>query len=175
MTEGAGPGATGDGDGRRDFDFLFGSWRVLNRRLASVLLRRDCTDWVEFESTAETRPILDDLGNIDDYRAPAFPAGRALAAVTVRLFDPTTRLWRIWSASTNRPGQIDPPVVGRFTNGRGQFFCAQELHGELIRVRFEWRDITSMSARWEQAFSYDQGGSWETNWTMDLTRSEASG
>ncbi len=28
------------------------------------------------------------------------------------------------------------------------------------------------TARWEQAFSTDGGATWETNWTMDMTRIE---
>ena len=44
------------------------------------------------------------------------------------------------------------------------------LEGRPIRVRFLWSRITDTSARWEQAFSLDGGGSWETNWIMDFTR-----
>ena len=30
--------------------------------------------------------------------------------------------------------------------------------------------VNTPSPRWEQAFSLDEGNSWETNWTMDFTR-----
>jgi hypothetical protein len=29
-----------------------------------------------------------------------------------------------------------------------------------------------MTLRWEQAFSLDDGQTWETNWTADFTRSQ---
>jgi hypothetical protein len=39
-----------------------------------------------------------------------------------------------------------------------------------VLVRFRWTDITSGSARWEQAFSAGGGEAWLDNWYMDATR-----
>ena len=44
------------------------------------------------------------------------------------------------------------------------------LGGRALRVRYEWKDITPSSARWEQSFSFDEGRSFETNWIAELTR-----
>ena len=68
-----------------------------------------------------------------------------------------------------------PPVHGTFEQGVGEFFGADEHNGQPVQVRFRWSDITADSARWEQAFSEDGGGVWETNWVMDFTRDSEAG
>src|SRR3954464_12522270 len=106
-------------DGRHDFDFLFGRWRGHHRKLADMTDRAG-TEWVEFEGDQEARPILQGLGNFDTVVAPR-PGGDVFEGVSLRLFDPETRLWRICWSSTARPGHLDAPVEGRFSGGRGVF------------------------------------------------------
>jgi hypothetical protein len=51
---------------------------------------------VQFEATGQAHPILGGLGHIDSFSAAAVPpSGRPLEAITLRLFDPAARLWRI--------------------------------------------------------------------------------
>lgn len=154
-------------DGRHDFDFLFGRWTIHNRKLANTL-RPGSTDWIEFTAEGEARPILAGLGNIDSFIATDRPGG-GYEGMTLRLFDPQTDLWRIWWASTATPGRLHPPMEGRFVDGHGIFFCDDVLEGRPIQVRFDWTP-GAQSARWEQAFSYDGGRTWETNWIMSFTR-----
>jgi hypothetical protein len=144
--------------------FLPGRWRVANRKLADTL-DPSCTDWQEFEATSEARPILGGSGNVDQFRTDGYEG------FSLRLFDPDDDVWRIWWSLTERPGRLDPPVEGRFTDdGNGRFECDDVLEGTPIRMRFDWSDISDTSARWEQAFSFDDGASWKTNWIMLLTR-----
>ncbi|MEU4326589.1 hypothetical protein [Nonomuraea dietziae] len=150
-------------DGRHDFDFIFGDWRVRNRKLVDVT-DPACSEWVEFEATAHAEPILGGLGHIDRLHADTFEG------FTLRQFDPEAGVWRIWWASTRQPGQLDPPVEGAWRDGRGEFVCDDVLGGLPVKVRFEWTRPTPETARWEQSFSYDEGASWRTNWTMDLSR-----
>jgi len=42
--------------------------------------------------------------------------------------------------------------------------------GQPLHVRFTWDEITVDTARWQQAFSFDGGKTWETNWVMEFTR-----
>ena len=73
-----------------------------------------------------------------------------------------------------RPGKVFPPMVGRFSGDLGEFFGDEEVDGRPVRCRFYWyRDAES--PRWEQAFSDDDGKTWETNWIMTFTRDTDTG
>ena len=157
------------GDGREDFDFLFGTWRVAARRLTDVL-DPACAAWHEFPLTAEARPVLAGLGNQDSYHGESGPGGRPFDGMTLRLFDPRTRVWRIWWGSTSNPGHLDPPMQGRFANGRGDFHGRDRLGGHDIDVHFRWHVDGPDAASWAQSFSFDGGRSWTENFTMDFRR-----
>jgi hypothetical protein len=158
-------------DGRHDFDFLLGRWRVINQKLAKPLVR-DNSDWLEFESTTTVRSILGGLGNIEQVLAPDFPGRPGFEGMTLRLFDPDSRQWRIWWASTARPGVLEIPMVGQFIADHGIFYCDDIVDGVELKVRFDWTVLSDRSARWEQAFSFDQGENWHTNWTWSLNRED---
>jgi hypothetical protein len=151
---------------KADFDFVLGDWKIHNRKLADVT-DPSCTDWIEFTAQSHAEPILDGFGHIDRFWSEA---PMALEGFTLRQFDPTERLWRIWWASTRQPGQLDPPVEGRWVDGRGTFECDDVLAGRAVRVRFEWTHDDESTARWQQSFSWDGGQTWRTNWIMELTR-----
>ena len=156
-------------DGRHDFDFLFGRWTVANRKLEDPLADEP-TPWLEFEAGLETVPILGGLGNVDLYAAPSFPGRGHYHGFGLRLFDPDAKVWRIWWASNPGNGQLDTPVVGRFSDGACRLECDDTIAGRDLRVRYEWSDIGPSSARWQQSFSFDGGLSFEPNWIMEVTR-----
>lgn len=147
-----------------DFDFLVGTWDVAQRRLKGPLT--SSTVWEEFDSTQVCWQLLDGVGNLDEVRAPSV----GLVGITLRLFDTDRQEWSLYWASKKFGGPLEPPVVGRFTDGVGRFYCDDTYDGTPIRVRYIWSDITPTSARWEQAFSTDGEKTWETNWTTLHTR-----
>jgi hypothetical protein len=149
-----------------DFDPLIGSWRVHHRRLKERLA--GCTEWEEFAGTTTLRPLMDGLANVDD-NVIELPSGTYRAA-TMRTFDAATRLWSIWWFDGRSPHRLDPPVVGRFESGVGTFLADDQLRGQPIKVRFIWSGIASPNPKWEQAFSPDDGKTWETNWVMRFER-----
>jgi hypothetical protein len=157
-------------DGQHDFDFLFGRWRIHNRKLVDTH-DHSCTEWVEFESTSEAWPMLGGLGNVDRYSVAAMPpGGQPFEGMTIRLYVPETRRWRIWWASTRFPGELDTPLEGGFVGDRGEFLCDEVVNGVPVKVRFDWQVPSTTSIRWEQSFSYDEGRTWKPNWLMESTR-----
>ena len=155
----------------QDFDFLIGHWKVGHRRLKERLL--GCQDWEHFDGRCRMWPLLGGLGNIDD-NVLDLPGG-AYRAASMRMFDPATRLWSIWWVDGRNPHRLDPPVLGGFAEGVGEFQCDDELRGQPVRVRFRWSGITPTTAHWAQAFSADGGQTWETNWEMDFQRLAEAG
>ncbi len=152
-------------DGQADFDFFMGSWKVHNKRLRRPLT--GSTEWYEFDAKVVARKIWGGKANMDEYEAQG-PDG-PIRGLTVRLYEPQSRQWRIYWANQAR-GVIDVPVVGEFKEGRGEFYDQEIFEGKSIFVRYVWSDIKANSARWEQAFSEDGGKTWETNWIMEETR-----
>ena len=150
---------------RHAFDFLYGRWTVRHHRLDRRLVGDG--EWTDFDGTAEARPLLGGLGNIDD-NVLDLPSGR-YEAVTLRLHDAALDRWSIWWIDARSPG-IGAPVHGSFVDGVGTFHGDDVHDGRPVRVRFVWSDITRRSAHWAQAFSIDGGATWETNWTMQLER-----
>jgi hypothetical protein len=54
----------------------------------------------------------------------------------------------------------------------GTFLGPDTFAGRPILVRFLWLAVSTAAPRWEQAFSTDDGGTWETNRVMTYTRIE---
>ena len=165
---------TGAHDGRHDFDFLLGHWRVDNRRLRLRL--QDNAEWESFPATQHNQALPGGIGNYDDFLAPQWRPG--LVGMSLRLFSPQTRLWSIYwldndTAGLDPAGALRPPVVGAFRDGVGVFEGDDTLDGRPIRVRYTWSDIGTDRARWEQTMSADQGRNWELNWSMLFQRAQA--
>jgi hypothetical protein len=151
--------------GARDFDFLHGSWQITNERLKSRLTNSD--EWEQFEALHDCEPILGGMGNIERFRASWH--GMDFEGFSVRLFNPANGKWSIHWAD-NVTYALIPPMVGSFADGVGEFYGDEHHEGRTVLARFRWTEITENSVRWEQAFSDDQGETWETNWIMRFRR-----
>lgn len=139
---------------QHDFDFLIGHWDVQNRMLKSRLTGSD--DWKEFEFKNETRTILNGFGNVDE------------SGSTVRMFDPESRLWSIFSAF---PGATSVDLMrGFFVEGMGRFYSHDTHEGRPVITQFEWDARDRDAPVWRQALSADEGETWEWNWTMRFSR-----
>jgi hypothetical protein len=150
-------------DGRRDFDFLHGDWAVAHRRLK----RRGagCHDWDAFSGTSCCRSLMGGVGNVDENHMTE----RAFQGVTFRTFDVARRTWSIYWVNA-AAGLVGEPVHGRFQDGVGRFYGHDLDDGRAVKVAFVWVVESPDRAHWSQAFSYDNGRTWEENWAMAFTR-----
>ncbi|MFC5592640.1 NIPSNAP family protein [Lysobacter niastensis] len=169
-----GPAATEADDGRHDFDFLHGHWRIRNERLRERMA--GAQDWEVFHATQVCRPLLGGLGNVDDFvsdwQRPGTD-GRFLG-MTLRLFRPESRQWHIYWAGSH-DGVLEAPMVGAFADEVGTFHGVLGHAGHPVQVRFTWEHSSAHAAHWQQAFSGDGGRSWETNWHMWFRRTDEHG
>src|SRR5258708_10129015 len=116
-------------DGRADFDFFMGSWKIQNRILRERL--KGSTSWEEFGGTSVARKILGGLGHLEE-----FTMDRALGAtegVAVRLFDPKTQQWSV-SAADNRNGFDPRPSDWRVQGWALRVLFARTLGGPVHLV-----------------------------------------
>jgi hypothetical protein len=155
-------------DGQHDFDWIFGTWNGKLKRLQKPLT--GSTTWVEYDCKQVTKRVFGGRAVMDEFTADSVEGHVHLEGLTIRLYNPESREWSIYWANMKNGALAMPPTVGRFQNGRGEFFDHEELEGRPIVVRYIWPDITPNSARFEQSFSPDDGKTWEVNWISTISR-----
>ena len=152
-------------DGRHDFDFEMGSWKIhLKRRLHPLT---GSATWVEYEGTTVVRKIWSGRANLLKLEVDG-PKDH-IEALSLRLYNSQSHQWSLNFANSNG-GTLSQPTIGGFKDGRGEFFDQETLNGRAILVRFVISDITPNSAHFEQSFSDDGGKTWEVNWIATDTR-----
>ncbi|MGH9949520.1 MAG: hypothetical protein ACRD6X_20285 [Pyrinomonadaceae bacterium] len=149
----------------KDFDFFFGKWKIHNRKLKSRLT--NCDEWTEFDAEQECMKILNGFGNQDFFQA-SFD-GEPFEAITMRLFNPKTKLWSIYWVDS-KVVVLDVPQVGSFDGDIGEFFARDTWEGTPVIVKFHWDKTNPDSPVWSQAFSSDEGKTWEWNWYMHFRK-----
>lgn len=149
-----------------DWTWLVGNWHVEHERLKRRLAGDQ--NWERFAGKSVVWPTMGGLGTVDD-NVLDLPGG-TYRATGIRAFDPESSRWRIWWLDGRNPTRIEAPVAGGFAGDSGTFVGNDTLDGRPILVRFRWRDIHSARPHWDQAFSPDDGATWEINWRNAFTR-----
>jgi hypothetical protein len=147
-----------------DFDYLVGRWTIRNRTLKAPLAGSG--EWDEFDAIQECRQILLGLGNFDIFHTEL--AGKPFEGLTVRLFDPESRLWTIYWADS-RAMKLDDGKVGSFDGDDGDFFGREVVAGKDVVVRFHWRKRNPRAPIYSRAYSVDDGRTWEWNWHSNFS------
>lgn len=145
-----------------DFDFLEGAWSVTHRKLKQRLV--GSKDWDVFSGTSRFWSLIDGVANVDDNDL----SSRGYKGASFRALNLETKEWSIYWVDS-RWGVLTPPVIGGFRDGRGEFYGDDVENGRPVLCRFIWT-IEAYGPRWEQAFSVDDGESWEVNWIMEFRR-----
>jgi hypothetical protein len=122
---------------------------------------------VAYEGTSVVHPLWQGRANVGELDVTG-PAGK-IEGLTLRLYDPASRQWTVRFASS-RDGELTPGLVGGFSDGRGEFLNHETLEGRPICVRFIFSEMTADTFRFEQAFSPDEGRTWEVNWVATFRR-----
>jgi hypothetical protein len=162
------PAGSAERDGQHDFDPLIGKWKYhLKRRLNPLTGSKE---WVELNGTGECYKIWDGRSQLDTIVVDGTSGPVThIEGLTLRTYNPQSHQWRLYWANS-KTGIIDPPQVGEFKNGRGEFFAQDTINGKTILVRFAWTNMTTDTPHFEQSFSDDGGKTWEVNWITDQTR-----
>ncbi len=159
-------------DGSQDFDFLYGSWVMHNRRLKGKAFTGS-KDWVAFDSTDHCEPLPGDLGNEDVFRTDEF-FGKGFVGLTIRLYDRQTGLWRLyWVDNKSSHGDAGQPNIGGFKGNVGIFDEHLTLDGKPVIDRYTWTKYgkdSKITAHFEESMSQDNGATWEVIFVNDLVR-----
>jgi hypothetical protein len=157
---------TAERNGQLDFDPLIGSWKFhLKRRLNPLT---GSTTWVEFEGTGMCYKLWDGRADLDTVELDG-PTGH-IEGLTLRLYNPQSHQWSLYWANSKDGAITDPPQVGEFKNGHGEFYAQMMRNGRAILVKYDWTNLNTNSPHFEQSFSDDGGKTWEANWITDQTR-----
>lgn len=152
-------------DGAHDFDPLFGNFRYQLRRLVHPL--SGSADWTELTGAGACYRLWDGRAQLDTIEVEG--SSGHIEGLTLRLYDPASRQWRLYWA-TSRIGRLDPPQIGAFRDGHGDFYTTDTINNKTILIRYDWSRMTSGTPHFEQAFSENGGNDWEANWITDQTR-----
>jgi YD repeat-containing protein len=154
-------------DGQHDFDFEIGIWNTTVKRLERPLSGQE--KWLEYKGVTTDRKVWDGKSNMLELIMDG-PTGHFEGA-SWRLYSPEGHQWSL-NFANSRTGLLSTPTIGRFENGKGEFYGQDTFDGRTILVRFEITHQSGDAAHFEQAFSDDGGKTWQVNWIADDRRTE---
>lgn len=152
-------------DAARAFDSHIGTWHTSLKRLKDPLTHSET--WLEYEGTTVVRAVMHGRANLAELEV-AGEAGR-IDGISLRLYDPSSGRWTLTYANL-ADGSLATPSVGQFEGARGEFYSDEQYRGRDVRVRFVIEPQGPDVIRFEQAFSIDDGRTWEVNWIATDTR-----
>lgn len=154
-------------DGQHDFDFNIGVWRTHIKRVLDPFA--GAGNSIELNGTVTVRKVWDGRAQLEEIETDG-PNGH-WEGMTLFLYNPGAHQWS-QSFINSKVGELGSPLVGSFSNGRGELFSQDTFKGRSILVRGVWSDITPDSHHYEESYSQDGGRTWQPAFIANLTRQE---
>jgi hypothetical protein len=153
-------------DGQHDFDFNEGVWKNHVTRILDPL--SGSTQIVELNGTVTVRKVWGGRAWLEEIEADG-PNGH-WEGLTLFLYNSGAHQWS--QNYANSKGELSPPLVGSFQDGRGELFSQDTFNGRAILVRAVWSAIKPDSHHFEESYSDDGGKTWKAAFIADLTRAK---
>jgi hypothetical protein len=152
-------------DGQHDFDFNTGVWHTHIRRVLDPL--SGSTRSIELNGTVTVRKVWDGRAFVEEIETDG-PNGH-WEGLSLFLYNPEAHQWT-QSFVNSKVGQLTNPLVGSFSNGRGELFAQDTINGRTILVRGVWSDIKPDSHQYAESYSEDGGKTWALSLIANKTR-----
>ena len=152
-------------DGAHDFDFARGVWHTHATQVLDPFA--DGTYTVTMDGTKTAKPMWNGRAWIEEIEADG-PNGH-WEGTTLFLYNPKSGQWS-QTYLDGDTGEVDPPSIGSFKDGRGELISTGVHQGRTIFKREVWSDIKADSHHFEIYYSQDGGRTWATAFKADLTR-----
>jgi hypothetical protein len=152
-------------DGSHDFDFARGVWHT---HITRVLDPFDGgTHTMTMDGTKTAKPVWGGHAWLEEIEADG-PNGHWEGA-TFFLYNSKAGQWS-QAYIDSESGEIEPPTIGSFKDGRAEFFATRVYKDRTLLERGVWSDITPDSHRYEISYSQDGGRTWVASFKAYLTR-----
>jgi hypothetical protein len=152
-------------DGQHDFDFNIGVWKTHIKRVLDPL--SGSAESIELNGTVTVRKVWDGRAQLEEIETDG-PNGH-WEGLTLFLYNRQAHQWS-QSFINSKVGELTPPLIGAFKDGRGELVAADTFNGRSILVRGVWSDITPDSHHFEESYSDDGGKTWAPAFIANLTR-----
>jgi hypothetical protein len=148
-----------------DFNFFYGSWTVSGKTLRKRL--QNSNEWTSFTAKLKCSKMIEGFANIEPFHTQR--NGENFEAFTLRLFDSATKLWSIYYAYPANVS-MQSPQVGSFQNNIGWFYARDVWEGKDIIIVYRWDRTDPDKPTMCQAFSADNGKTWEWNYLQSFEK-----
>jgi hypothetical protein len=159
------PAPTAPQEGQHDFDFNLGVWNTHIRRVLHPLSGK--ADSIELNGTVTVRKVWDGRAQLEEIDADG-PNGH-WEGLTLFMYNPEAHQWSQTFANS-KTGVLTTPLIGSFSQGRGELYSQESVDGRSILVRAVWSEIAANSHHFEQSYSDDGGKTWAPAFIATLTR-----